>query len=83
MRIVEQTPFSGRCVHSTSNLHDERPFLRKLDQAVVATAMPIRNPDLTVGGNQHVGGSIEVRLVVPGDGRFAQGHQHLSLRGST
>ena len=80
MRIVEQTALSGCRVDPASDLHDERPILRKFDQTVIAAAMPIRDPDLAIGGDQHMGRPVEVRLVVPGDGRFAQGHQYLSLR---
>ena len=80
MRIVEQPALSGRRVHPTSDLHNERPIRRKFDQAVIATAMPIRDPNLAIGGDQHMGGTIEMRLIVPGDGRFAQGHQYFSLR---
>ena len=38
----------------TTNLKDELSFRRKLHQSIVATAMPIRHPDLAIGGDQHV-----------------------------
>ena len=42
--------------------------------------MTIRDPDLAIRGDQHVGRSVEMRLVVSGDRSLTQCHQNLALR---
>ena len=72
-------PELTRSVASRAPLRDELPLFRVLDDAVVGT-VAVGDEHLTGGIGHDTRRRSEMDLVVAGDSRFAQRHQHLAIR---
>ena len=78
VRIVEAARISTEGFRATAYLKKVGTVARKFDDAIIAAAVPVRDPDVPIGSDHHVGGSVEMSPVGTGNSPLAQSHHHLS-----